>query len=228
MGIEERNNKNLPTRHFHPASEKRVSIQILKAVDKLFARVYHNVEVRNPLNLPKTGPAIVICNHTSGLDPMLLQSCCHRLIIWMVAKEYYELKFLKPFFKTLEAIPVDRAARDTGAVRLALRALSEGRVLGVFPEGKISPTRGTLLPFQPGVAQMAIKMRSPIYPAYLDGTQCGITDITPAYLRRQRAILRFGEPIDLFSANTQSAATKPSGQELSDQLQATVAALSRK
>ena len=210
--------------HFHPTPEARVAIQVLTAFDKVFARVFHHVEILRPLKLPDTGPAIVICNHTSGLDPMLLQSCCRRSIIWMVAKEYYELKYLKPFFKILEAIPVDRSARDAASLRLALRALGEGRVLGVFPEGKISPTRGTMLPFQPGVAQMAIKMRAPIYPAFLDGTQCGITDITPAYLRRQRATLRFGGPIDLFSKTVEP---KPTSEELSDQLRDAMVALSK-
>ena len=197
-------------------------MQFLKAVDKVFARIYHNLDVRTPLKLPVQGPAILICNHTSGLDPMLLQSCCKRMIIWMMAKEYYEIKMLKPIFRHLEAIPVDRNVRDVVALRSALRALQDGRVLGVFPEGKISPTRGMLLPFQPGVAQMAIKTKSPIFPAFLEGTQCGVTDITPAYLRRQRAIIRFGSPIDLHS---HSVDPKPSSQQLSDQLRDAVASL---
>ena len=56
-------------------------------------------------------PTILICNHTSALDPMLIQSVCRRVIVWMMAKEYYEIRLMMPIFRALEVIPVDRGAR---------------------------------------------------------------------------------------------------------------------
>jgi 1-acyl-sn-glycerol-3-phosphate acyltransferase len=162
----------------------------------LFSRAYHKLDVLAPPRLPEEGPAILICNHTSGLDPLLIQSVCKRVIVWMMAKEYYEIPALMPIFRRLEAIPVDRAARDTGAMRSALRALREGRILGVFPEGRIE-TRRQLLPFQPGVAQMAMKTGTTVHPAFLDGTQAGIDQMVPAFLHRQVARIAFADPITL-------------------------------
>jgi len=66
----------------------------------------------------------------------------------MMAREYYDLRSLTWLYKIVEAIPVDRSGRDLSATRAALRALNEGRVVGIFPEGKIE-TSQDLLPFRP-------------------------------------------------------------------------------
>jgi 1-acyl-sn-glycerol-3-phosphate acyltransferase len=180
--------------------EDRLSIRLLQAVDVCFARIYHRVNVLAPQRLPKQGPAILICNHVSGLDPMLIQSVCPRLIVWMMAREYYEIAALRWIFKTVEAIPVDRGGRDLAATRAALRALEHGRILGVFPEGRIETTRD-LLPFQTGVAMMAVKANVPVYPAYLDGTQRG-KEMLQAFLYRNVATVAFGPPLEVGGVST--------------------------
>ena len=184
------------TVRFNPHPERRLPVKALRAFNVLLCRCYHRLTVLSPPQLPKTGPAILICNHTSGLDPFLLQSVCSRVIVWMMAKEYYEIPALKPMFRMLEAIPVDRSARDAAAVRGAFRALQEGRIVGIFPEGRISTQRGQLLPFQPGVAQIAIKTGAPVFPAFLNGTQYGVSDMAPVFLRGQEATVRFGAAVD--------------------------------
>jgi 1-acyl-sn-glycerol-3-phosphate acyltransferase len=183
-----------------PRPEDRLSIRLLQAVDVCFARIYHRVNVLSPQRLPKQGPAILICNHTSGLDPMLIQSVCPRLIVWMMAREYYEISALRWVFKTVEAIPVDRGGRDLAATRAALRALEAGRILGVFPEGKIETSRD-LLPFQTGVAMMAVKANVPVYPAYLDGTQRR-REMLHALLYPNVASIAFGAPLEVGGAST--------------------------
>jgi 1-acyl-sn-glycerol-3-phosphate acyltransferase len=208
--------------HFHPHPEGRTAIKLLKVVDTLFSRVYHKLIVLSPSQLPKRGPAILICNHTSGLDPLLIQSVCKRVIVWMMAEEYYTIPLLRPIFGVLEAIPVDRAARDSGAMRSALRALHDGRILGVFPEGRIEPRR-ELLPFQHGVVQMAAKTSAPVYPAFLDGTQHGTIEMGPAFTQRQLATIRFGQPLRF---DRSAAANRHNLDAASEQMRRAVAALS--
>jgi 1-acyl-sn-glycerol-3-phosphate acyltransferase len=137
----------------------------------------------------------------------------------MMAREYYQIKPLTWIFKTIEAIPVDRAGRDMAATRAALRALDQGRVLGVFPEGRIEQTR-ELLPFQTGVALMAIKTGVPVYPAYLDGTQRNKT-MTRAFLARNRATLTFGSEVQFDRSST----SKEVLQNATDRFTEAVAAL---
>lgn len=180
--------------------EDRLTIRLLQAFDVCFARIYHRVNVLSPQRLPKQGPAILICNHVSGLDPMLIQSVCPRLIVWMMAREYYEIPVFRPVFRMVEAIPVDRGGRDLAATRAALRALEAGRILGVFPEGKIETSR-QLLPFQTGVALMALKANVPVYPAYLDGTQRNKT-MLQAFLYPNVATLAFGPVVQAEQGST--------------------------
>jgi 1-acyl-sn-glycerol-3-phosphate acyltransferase len=165
----------------------------LHAANRIFTRVYHHVDVLTPCNLPRRGPAILVCNHTSGLDPQLIQSTCPRLITWMMAREYYDLPVIRGILDTVGVIPITRGARDTGATRAAIRALGSGEILGIFPEGTIAPAR-ELLPFQTGVALLAMKSQAPVHPAWLDGTQRGL-EMLAAFMRPQRARLAFGPPL---------------------------------
>jgi 1-acyl-sn-glycerol-3-phosphate acyltransferase len=179
----------------HSRPENQLRIRLLQAADVCFCRIYHQVIVRSPSQLPRNGPAILVSNHISGLDPLLIQSVCPRLITWMMAKEYYDLRPLNWIFRTIGLIPVDRRGRDTAATRSALRALKDGRILGVFPEGRIE-TSQDLLPFQNGAVRMAAKTGAPIYPVYLDGTQRG-REMLGSFLYRSRSTIAFGPPIDV-------------------------------
>ena len=76
--------------------------------------------------------------------------------------------------------------------------MDAGRVLGIFPEGRIAPP-GELLPFQTGVALMALKKCVSVYPACLDGTQRGKSMIQ-AMLLPQAARIAFGRPLNLDAA----------------------------
>ncbi len=175
--------------------EDRWAVRAVKAANVCFSRIYHHVEILAPPRLPRQGAAILVCNHTSGLDPLLIQSACRRLIVWMMAKEYYEVKWLRPLYQLVEAIPVDRDRPDMAATRSALRALAAGRVLGVFPEGRIERDRN-LIPFQSGVAVLALRTGAPVFPAYLDGSQRG-KEMVAAVGERNEATLRFGPEIEL-------------------------------
>jgi 1-acyl-sn-glycerol-3-phosphate acyltransferase len=146
------------------------SIRALKRLNELYVRAFHDLKVLSPPRLPETGPAILVCNHTSGIDPFLIQSVCPRVVTWMMAKEFYDIGVFTWAFKLIGAIPVTRSGRDSAATRAAIRALKDGQVLGIFPEGRIENAR-ELLSFQTGVALMAIRTDVPVYPAYLDGEQ---------------------------------------------------------
>lgn len=208
-----------------PRPEDRLPVRLLRAVNTLFTRVYHELDVLAPARLPRTGPAILVSNHVSGLDPLLIQAPCNRLITWMMAAEYYQIaKPLEWVFKTVGAIPVQRSGRDSASLRAALRTLEDGRVLGIFPEGKINETGSTdLLPFQTGVALIAIKTGVPVYPVYLDGSQRG-KEMLPAFLTPNHAVLCFGDPVNFDRSST----SRESLDDATESIRRAILALQRK
>ena len=199
--------------------EKRFVSRVLHAANRAFTHLYHHLEVFGACTLPKTGPAIVVCNHTSALDPHLVQSPCRRLITWMMAKEFYDLWYLKPVFHQLGVIPVTRSGRDTSATRAALRALAGGQLLGIFPEGRIENSR-EMFPFQTGVALMAMKTGVPVYPAFLDGTQRN-KEMLAALIQPQRARVIYGDAVQFDRNDT----TRDGLSAATDAIQDAVAAL---
>jgi 1-acyl-sn-glycerol-3-phosphate acyltransferase len=176
--------------------ERRLVIRLAKPFVRAYSSCFHDLRVLTPCPLPEQGPAILVCNHTSSLDPVLLQAACPRVITWMMAKEYSFFGF-RWFLNAIEPILVERSGRDMAATRTALRALKDGKILGLFPEGRIAPGR-ELLEFQTGVALLALKSRAPVYPAYLDGSQRG-KGMLEALSFPNQCTLAFGPPVPLRS-----------------------------
>jgi 1-acyl-sn-glycerol-3-phosphate acyltransferase len=132
----------------------------------------------------------------------------------MMAREYMEIFGLRWVFKQVGIIPVQRSGQDLSSTRAAMRALAKGGLLGVFPEGRIETSR-ELLPFQIGVAMMAIKMRVPVYPVYLDGTQRG-REIAEAVLWPCVASIAFGPEVHFERDSTSREALEAATQKIAN------------
>ncbi len=162
-----------------------------------YCALWHRLKSNGWAHLPAAGPAIVIANHTCGIDHLVLQSGCRRVLGFIIAREYYDWSLIHWFCKRVGCIPVNRDGRDVQAIRAALRALENGRVLVIFPEGRITPSSGRILgPILPGAAYVALRAGVPVIPAYIRGTpetnQIGESLKTPS-----QAVVTFGDPIDL-------------------------------
>lgn len=184
-----------------PAPDLPLSLRITRRILHFYITGLHAFTPLRPCSLPPTGPAILVCNHISGLDPLILQVCCPRLIVWMMAREYYDMPGFRPLFNLIHAIPVQRSGRDLAATRQAFRALDQGHILGIFPEGRIETT-AQILPFQTGTALMALRANVPVYPACIDGTTRN-TEMLDAFLYSQRGVVTFG-PAVTFNASDAS------------------------
>jgi 1-acyl-sn-glycerol-3-phosphate acyltransferase len=171
------------------------TFRILRAMAGLYTRTYQQTRILQQCKLPAKGPAILVCNHTSSIDPILLQARSPRLIRWMMAKEYFQMQPMRWVFERVGVILVDRGAHDMASLRTAMRVIAKGYVLGVFPEGRIETTP-EIIPFQSGIGLLALKTRAPVFPAYLDGSQRGL-EMAEAFYRRSDISIAFGEPVKL-------------------------------
>ena len=162
----------------------------------LFVKLWHGVRPRGRDPLPTSGPAIVISNHTSPADPLFLQCGTRRIISFLMAREYFGIRFLGPLFRLNNTIPVNRTGRDTAATKAALRAIHQGRVIGIFPEGGIHLDPATLGQAKPGAAMLALLTRAPVIPAFIE-RQRHTNDLWQGILQPAHARVIWGRPIDL-------------------------------
>ncbi len=177
--------------------EIRGAILLLWWINRFYTKFWHRVEVENEPPFPATGPAILISNHTCGIDHLLLQSGSNRLLGFMIAREFYDHWFYHPFCKAIGCIPAKRDGRDQAALRLSLRALEEGHVIGIFPEGRINPHSGAdFLDAKPGTGFLALKANVPVIPAYIRGTP-PTNNILKAMITPSHVHVVFGDVIDL-------------------------------
>jgi 1-acyl-sn-glycerol-3-phosphate acyltransferase len=189
---------------------------ILWWVNRLYCLVWHRLRISGWAPLPPRGAAILIANHTSGVDNLLLQAGCWRVLGFMVAREFYEWPLIHRFCRLTRCIPVNRDGRDLAAIRAGLRALQEGRVVPIFPEGRIHPRSGRELgPIRPGAAFLAIRSGVPVIPAYIRGTP-ETSSVFKALLTPSRTFVVYGQPIDLSEFKPRDAGVKEVQEAVSD------------
>jgi 1-acyl-sn-glycerol-3-phosphate acyltransferase len=203
-------------RGFETTPEFHGFLRVAAVLNSIYCGVWHQLSSDGWAPLPKAGPAILISNHTCGIDHMLLQSKSRRLLGFMVAREYYEWKWIHWICRYIGCIPVNRDGRDFSATRTAMRALEAGRVLPIFPEGHIVPASGRRLdPMKPGTAFLAIRAQVPVIPAYIYGTP-ETNEIIESLITPSRARVIFGEPIDLSGIARDRAGDKEVQAEVSE------------
>lgn len=135
----------------------------------IFTHSIYKVNLRGIDNIPKKGPALIVCNHMSHVDGLLIGSNISRFVRFMLFKPYYEMRGLHWFFKLMKMIPVSNLSKsDTlEAIERARESLKNGELVCIFAEGAISRT-GNMLPFKRGYEKILDGLDVPIIPAHLD------------------------------------------------------------
>ena len=164
--------------------------------NRLFTRVLWRTQVNGTLDLPDDQGAVIVCNHQSGIDPLLIQLSTLRIVQWLVAREYFYMPGISIIFKQLKSIPVNRGGIDTAATKMAIRCAQEGGLVGLFPEGRVNTTDALLLPGRSGAALIALRARVPVVPCYVSGAPYDGTALG-SFFMAANARVTIGKPIDL-------------------------------
>jgi 1-acyl-sn-glycerol-3-phosphate acyltransferase len=120
--------------------------------------------------MPAHGPAVVVAPHRSWLDPACVGGACPRPVRFLVLETVYRLRGASWFFRRMLSVPVRPGEYGSlGALRAALRALEQGEVVGVFPEGRVlgREAGGTI---HPGAALLALRAGAPVVPMAIHGS----------------------------------------------------------
>ena len=166
--------------------------------------VLTRLRVSGTVNVPRAGPFILVANHESILDPILMLGVCPRKVHFFAKSTQFSSS---PFFGWLlpraAAIPARRYRVDPQSVRIALRALERGDGVGIYLEGERS-WEGALQPFRRGSIRLILKAGVPVVPCCISGTY----EAWPRWTRsrwRGRVHIRFGEPLLFGVHDTRSA-----------------------
>ena len=159
-----------------------------------YVRRRYDVRVHHADRFPRSGPVVVAANHIGYADGPLLAMFTPRPVHALTKVEMFDGR-MGLFLRAAGQIPIDRFDADPRAVRTALRVLREGRVVGVFPEGRRGA--GDLDRFHRGAAYLAMVVGAPVVPLIFLGTRepGGHTDSLPP--RGARIDMWFGRPVPM-------------------------------
>ena len=122
--------------------------------------------------IPDDGPAVLVCNHVSFVDALVIAAACRRPVRFVMDHQIFRIPVLSFVFRTGKAIPIASAKQDPAMMERAFaevsKALREGDVVAIFPEGRITDT-GDLYPFRPGILRILAADPVPVVPIALRG-----------------------------------------------------------
>ncbi len=132
----------------------------------------YRVSHENLEAIPEEGPAVLVCNHVSYVDGLLIGGCVDRPVRFVIYEPIYRLPVLHFIFRTGKAIPITSERKDPEVYRRAFEeidaALSAGEVICIFPEGHLTED-GEIDRFRPGIEKIIQRNRVPVVPMALRG-----------------------------------------------------------
>ena len=160
-------------------------------------------------NIPETGPAVLVCNHVSFVDAMLIAGSYQRPIRFVMDRSIAEMKGLKTFFKIAKTIPICSPKADIDTYENAFKRIKEelddGELICIFPEGKLT-TDGEVDTFKSGIERIIKESAVPVVPMALDGMWGSFFSHKSGHALTTRP-KRFWSKVSLTAAPMQSAET---------------------
>src|SRR5213596_3201255 len=132
---------------------------------RVLARCFYRVTTLGLENLPQGG-FLLLPNHISWVDAIVLQLTCPRPIRYIIDEEFYRKPLLHPFLRLVQCIPID-TRHSHSAIRAATEKIAEGEIVCLFPEGQLERT-GTLLRLRRGYELIARHVNATVVPVWLD------------------------------------------------------------
>ena len=145
---------------------------LLRFIVWLLVHTVYRLRVEGIEQVPEKGGAVIVANHVSFVDALIIMAACRRPIRFVMDHRIFRWPILSFIFRTSRAIPIAPASEDRAMMERAFdevaRALEAGELVGLFPEGKISGDGG-MSPFRPGIARIVARTPVPVVPMALRG-----------------------------------------------------------
>ncbi len=151
---------------------RQVPEQFVRFLASLLIHAVYRLDKHGLDSIPDTGPAVLICNHVSFVDPVVVMAAVRRPIRFIIDHRIYALPGANFVFRKVRTIPIAPAKEDAAmkesAFAQAAEALRNGELIGLFPEGQITRD-GEFTPFRYGVQRIVAETPVPVIPMALRG-----------------------------------------------------------
>jgi len=138
----------------------------------MLSNVLYRVKTTGMHNIPREGPAVLVCNHVSFVDWLIIVGAVKRPARYIMDQMYFDMPIANYFFRAGRAIPITSKKIDPESPQRALdqvsKELQEGWLVCIFPEGQITKT-GEFTPFRAGIERIVAKDPVPVVPMALNG-----------------------------------------------------------
>ncbi len=132
----------------------------------------YRLRTRGLEHIPETGPAVIVCNHVSFVDAVMIMAASPRPIRFVMEHSIFKVPVLNFVFRETRAIPIASAKENPAVMEQAFEAvahaLADGDLVGIFPEGRIT-NDGEIHPFRPGITRILARTPVPVVPLALRG-----------------------------------------------------------
>lgn len=169
--------------------------KFLQTIARITTTLMFDLKVYGAHRVPGRGGVLLVSNHQSYLDPVLLGVRLKRPLSYMAKSSLFKVPPFAWFIRSLGAFPIKQNSADIRALKEAIERVHEGRALNVFPEGSRTDT-GKLLPIEPGIALVIRRAKVPVVPAVIDGA-FDAWPLTRKMFRPAKIRVLYGSPMDL-------------------------------
>ena len=145
---------------------------LMRFIVWIWVHTFYRLKKINLDSIPGEGPAILICNHVSFVDALVIFAACPRPVRFVMDHGIFKIPLLSFIFRTARAIPIASRKEDPAITERAFeevdQALAQGDIVCIFPEGKITAT-GDINPFRPGITRILERRPVPVIPLAVRG-----------------------------------------------------------
>ncbi|MCI0434843.1 MAG: 1-acyl-sn-glycerol-3-phosphate acyltransferase, partial [Gemmatimonadetes bacterium] len=175
---------------------------LMRFVVWILVNTLYRIRVEGLDRIPDEGPCVVVCNHVSFIDALIVGGTVRRPVRFVMYYKIFQIPVLSWIFRTAGAIPIAGAREDPELMQKAFDRIEEylknGEVVGIFPEGGLTPD-GSIQPFRPGIERILERSPVPVVPLALRNLWRSMWSRRWMKLKMQRARLprRFRARIEL-------------------------------
>ncbi|GLQ98317.1 MFS transporter [Dyella mobilis] len=195
---------------------------LMRFITWILVNTLYRIRVEGMKHLPEEGAALLVCNHVSFMDPLILMASLRRPARFVMYYKIFKIPLLHFVFKTAKAIPIAGQKEDPAVLQRAFEdideALANGELVCIFPEGGLTRD-GQLAPFRAGVEKILQRRPVPVVPMALRGLWGSVWSRRDSMLGRARLPRRFRARIELV-VDAAAPAAQMDAAVLQDRVQA--------